>query len=360
MSARVAVVLGTRPEAIKLAAIVELLGAQAWVIHTGQHYDPALAADVLADIGFPVPERSLEVGGAHRSQQIGDALVRLGDAFRAERPSAVVVQGDTNTTVAGALAANAAGIPLVHVEAGLRSHDRAMPEEHNRVLTDHLADVCCAVTELSRQHLAAEGIAGERVAVTGNTVVEAVERLLPAPADRAEILRGHGVEPRRFVLATLHRPENVDDPEPLAAVLGELAALPLPVVLPLHPRTAARVDEFGLGDALAGLAVVPPLAPRAFLALAAEAALLVSDSGGMQEEASLLKRPVIVVRRSTERQEVQGTFAELVPPGPRVGALGREWCADLDAVHERLAGIPSPYGDGSASTQIVELVRGLM
>jgi UDP-N-acetylglucosamine 2-epimerase (non-hydrolysing) len=356
----VAVVLGTRPEAVKLAGIVRLLGPVARVVHSGQHWAPELAAGVLAEVGFPPAHVTLDVGGASRGAQLGEVVGRLDAHFAADRPLAVVVQGDTTTTLGGALAANAADVPVVHVEAGLRSFDRRMPEEHNRVLTDHLADLCCAPTDVSRRHLAAEGIPAERVAVTGNTVVEAVAALTPPPAERGEHLAAAGVEPGRFVLATLHRPENVDDPGVLAAVLAELGSLPLPVVLPLHPRTAARASAFGLDGALARLRVCAPLTPRPFLALAAEAALWVSDSGGLQEEASVLKRPVVVVRASTERPEVQGTFAVLVPPGPRVGEVARAWLDDLPAVHARLAAIPTPYGDGSASASTVAALGRLL
>lgn len=346
--------LGTRPEAIKLAGVVDLLGPTAWVIHTGQHYDAALGSDVWASLGLPPPDDELGVGGARRGSQLGHALSRLDELFSRHRPSVVVVQGDTNATVAGALAANAAEVGLVHVEAGLRSHDRAMPEEHNRIVTDHLADMCCAPTPESVANLAAEGIDGDRVALTGNTVVESVRRLLPASSARQAMLLQLALPADGYVVATFHRPENVDRPDTLAAILTELASLPLPVVIPLHPRSVAMVTAFGLGELLGGLRVVAPMPPRQFLGLAAEAALLISDSGGIQEEASVLKRPVLVVRRSTERPEVLGTFAELVgPEGLREGALA--WLGDPSRVNH-LKEIPSPYGDGGASAAIVALL----
>lgn len=354
----VAFVLGTRPEAIKLADLALLLGEAAWILHTGQHYDPVLGDDVLAGVGFPAPHIELGVGGSSRGQQLGRATALLDDAFRAERPLAVVVQGDTNATLAGALAANAGDVPVVHVEAGIRSFDRAMPEEHNRVLVDHLSERCCAPTEVSVSNLASEGIGGARVVCTGNTVVEAAHRLLPSADARAEQLRSAGLTADGFVLATLHRPENVDRAEPLAAILDELASLPVPVVLPLHPRTAARAESFGLSAALARLRVVLPLPPAPFLGLAAEAAVWVSDSGGLQEEASVLKKPVVVVRRSTERPEVQGTFAELVAPGPEIGERVRAWLDD-DARRLALAEVPCPYGDGTASAKIHAVIVAL-
>jgi UDP-N-acetylglucosamine 2-epimerase (non-hydrolysing) len=354
----VAVVFGTRPEVVKLAPVLWALGGTARTIHTGQHYDPALASALLAELGLEPPLLQLDVGGVPRGEQIGNATALLDRAFAANRPEVVVVQGDTNTTVAAALAANARNIPLVHVEAGLRSYDRAMPEEHNRVVTDHLADLCCAPTETSREQLAAEGITGARVLVTGNTVVDAALHMLPGAPERAARLAELGLEPDGYVLSTFHRPENVDDDEQLRVILAELDALPVPVLLPLHPRTAARLA--GTGRAAAGsVRIIDPVGYREFLGLARECAFLVSDSGGVQEEASIVKRPVIVVRASTERPEVIGTFAELVAPGPAIGRQGREWAADLRGLHARLASEPTPYGDGHAGERIATAVLDL-
>ncbi|MGA8209941.1 MAG: UDP-N-acetylglucosamine 2-epimerase (non-hydrolyzing) [Nocardioidaceae bacterium] len=356
----VAVVLGTRPEIIKLGELVRLLGPAARVVYTGQHYDDRLGPRFFTELGLPAPDVVLSVGGTPRAQQIGGAVVSLDRHFAEHPPRAVVVQGDTNATVAGALAANARDVPLVHVEAGLRSRDRAMPEEHNRVVVDHLADLCCAPTETARENLAREGIVGDRVVVTGNTVVEALHRIVPDLAHRRALVADAGLTPGRFVLATFHRPENVDDPERLATVLRELGGLDLPVLLPLHPRAAARVAGFGLSALLDRLQVAMPMSYGDFLGLAAESAFLVSDSGGVQEECSVLKRPVAVVRNSTERPEVLGTFARLVPLGPAVGQVAAEWTADLAATHERLRDLASPYGDGTASRRCLDALTDLL
>ena len=351
---KLAVVLGTRPEIIKLATIVKLLGPAARVIHTRQHYDSNLSDVFFEQLGIPAPDLRLDVGGRSRAEQIAATISGLDPVFAAEVPDVVIVQGDTNTTLGAALAANGRNINLVHIEAGLRSFDRAMPEEHNRVLTDHLADLCCAPTDVGKSNLATEGIGGDRVVVTGNTIVEAVHALLPGESARLSLLASLGLEPSEFVLTTLHRPENVDNAEPLAAILEELSGLPLRVVLPLHPRSRRRIAEFGLDSLLDAISVIDPLGYEEFLALSAEAAFLVSDSGGIQEEASILKRPVIVVRNSTERPEVLDTFATLVEPGPKIGSTGRGWLEDLDKVHARLADLPTPYGDGSASRRSIE------
>lgn len=282
--------------------------------------------------------------------------------FARRLPRVVVVQGDTTTALAGALAANACDIPVVHVEAGLRSYDRAMPEEHNRVLVDHVAEVCCAPTVVSRDQLLAEGIAPDRVVVTGNTVVEAVHHLLPPAPARRSILIEWGLRPGAFTLATFHRPENVDG-ERLESLLGQLQAIVdagWPVVLPLHPRTRARLEERHLGRALEGLTVTRPLDYPTFLGLAAEAGVLLSDSGGLQEEATVLKRPIVVVRNSTERPEAIGTFARRVPVGNEMSTIALLLLNNAEAVRATLAQLPCPFGDGRASRRCATAVRRLL
>ncbi|MFB7636722.1 non-hydrolyzing UDP-N-acetylglucosamine 2-epimerase [Streptomyces sp. NPDC056149] len=358
----VAVVLGTRPELVKLTELIRLLGPAAHVVHTGQHYDEELSGRFLAEFGIPEPTYLTGVGGQPRAVQVSAALAQLDAVFRDGPARAVVVQGDTNAALAGALAANARALPLVHVEAGLRSHDRNMPEEHNRVLIDRIADVLCAATPENRANLLAEGVPADRIDVTGNTVVEAVHRQLPAERVRLAYLAGLGLTPDGYLLATVHRPENTDDPAALRAVLGELAALAeeVPVVLPLHPRTRARAEAAGLAGLLAPLRVTRPLGYRDFLALARHAALLVSDSGGVQEEVTVLGRPLVVVRNSTERPEAMADFATLVAPGPELGRAARERLALGAAGRAQLAALPSPFGDGLASQRIAELLADLV
>ncbi|ROP36460.1 UDP-N-acetylglucosamine 2-epimerase (non-hydrolysing) [Saccharothrix texasensis] len=356
----VTMVCGTRPELIKLAPLIRVMGASATVVYTGQHYDTAMYHRIRQDIGRPGRFHELSVGGGTRGGQLGAAVAAVDELLARHPTRAVIVQGDTTSALAGALAANANDVPLVHVEAGLRSFDRAMPEEHNRVAIDHLADLCCAPTPLNHANLVAERVPEERIAVTGNTVVEALVTALPGRDEEAVVLAAHELERDGYVLATVHRPENVDDPVSLEAILRELNRLPLPVVLPLHPRTAKRVEAFGLTALLRPLKVVEPQAYPAFLALARCAAVVVSDSGGIQEEVSVLKRPVVVVRRSTERPEIEGTFGTLVPPGPRVRAEVLRWLDDVAGHRERLEHIPSPYGTGSPSARIAAALRRLV
>ncbi|MGH8928341.1 MAG: non-hydrolyzing UDP-N-acetylglucosamine 2-epimerase [Acidimicrobiia bacterium] len=350
-SKSIAVVLGTRPEIVKLAHIIHLLGDAARVVHTGQHYDPNLSEVFFREMELPPPDHFLEVGSTTRGHQIGQGIKALDEYFASAPPQVVMVQGDTNAVAAGALAANAREIFLCHIEGGLRSHDRAMPEEHNRVITDHLSDLCCAPTELSVDNLVSEGIPTDRIALTGNTVVEAVQRLLPSPSDRAQILDKYELVAGQYALSTFHRPENVDDPATFSAILRELTALPVPVLLPLHPRSVNRAREFGLDSLLDQIRVEEPIGYREFLGLEAESAVMISDSGGIAEEASVVKRPLVVVRNSTERPEVMGTFATLVPAGPGIGREARRLLEDGWA---HLEEIPSPYGDGSASRKSLE------
>jgi UDP-N-acetylglucosamine 2-epimerase (non-hydrolysing) len=358
--APITVVLGTRPEIVKLAEVVERLGSRGEVVHTGQHFDHDLSGSFYDELGIGRPAVDLGVHGGGRGDQLGRLVTALSARFAERRPQVVVVQGDTTSALAGALAANAADVPLVHVEAGLRSFDRRMPEEHNRVLVDHLADLCLAPTPQSQQHLLQEGIPRERTCITGNTVVEAVARVQPNLDRCLDVCDRHGVTPLAFVLATLHRPENVDHPAALEAILTQLAASPLPVVVPVHPRLARGAEQAGLTHVLQRLHVAPPLPYPEFLALFSMSAVAVSDSGGVQEEASVLKRPVVVVRRSTERPEVQGTFAHLLAPEDDVLGVVQQLVDDVGPTADRLATLPSPYGEGDASRRCVQAIDRLV
>jgi UDP-N-acetylglucosamine 2-epimerase (non-hydrolysing) len=357
---RIAVIVGTRPEIVKLASIVRLLGDDADLIHTGQHEDEELSGAFLTAHGLTRTRSLTGICGQPRHVQVGQIIEQLGGMLSQARPAAVMVQGDTNTASAGAQAASYAGVPVIHVEAGLRSRDRAMPEEINRCVAGVLADLHCAPTAQAVANLRAEGVPEARIALTGNTIVEATQRMLPEPTAARQIAADLGAEPGGYVLATIHRPENTDDRTRLEAILAELSKLGLPVLLPLHPRTRLAARRHGLDAALDRLQVIPPADHRTFLALASQARLLVSDSGGVQEECTVLKRPLIVVRNSTERPEsIAAGFAHLVPPGPRIGDLGRMLLSDRD-LPRRLAAIGCPYGDGHASERIAGLARDFL
>lgn len=355
----VAMVFGTRPELVKLAPLAWHLGAAASTIHTGQHPWPALAP-LAVDLELPDPDVIGSVSSTPRGRQLGEAVAAVTDELLALAPDVVVVQGDTNSTLAGALAAAGLDLPLVHVEAGLRAFDRALPEERNRIVVDHLADLLAAPTESARTNLRNEGIPETRIAVTGNTVVDAIDRCRPSAHDRARTLDEFGVEPDRYVLATFHRPENVDDRSTLTEIFDALRSLPLPVLVPVHPRTEERARCLGVSLAGGAVRAAPPLGYRQFLALAADAAVIVTDSGGIQEEASVLGRPAVVVRRSTERPEVLGTVTTLVPAGPEIGAAVRRVLDDVPAIHRRLAALPTPFGTGDAASRTIDALTRLL
>jgi UDP-N-acetylglucosamine 2-epimerase (non-hydrolysing) len=337
-----------------------MLGPAGRLLHTGQHEDPELSGVFLAAAGLRLSGSLAGICGAPRHAQVGRMIEQLGAVFCDEPPAAVVVQGDTNTASAAAQAASYAGVPVVHVEAGLRSRDRAMPEEINRCVAGVVADLHCAPTPAAVANLTAEGVPAGKIRLTGNTIVEATLGMLPGDAAAREIAAGLGAEPGEYVLATIHRPENTDDPRRLRTILDELGQLGLPVLLPMHPRTRAAVGRHGLLVSLDRLRPLPPADHRTFLALARHARVIVSDSGGVQEECTVLKRPLIVVRNSTERPEsIAAGFAHLVRPGPAIGELGRALIADA-GLAQRLSAIPCPYGDGRASDRITALLRAFL
>jgi UDP-N-acetylglucosamine 2-epimerase (non-hydrolysing) len=356
----IAIIVGTRPEIVKLAHIVRMLGPQARLIHSGQHADEELSGVFFSAAGLPAPETLAGICGEPRHIQVGKIVAQLGALFARRAPAAVLVQGDTNTAMAAAQAGNYAGAPVVHVEAGLRSFDRSMPEEINRCVIGVLADLHCAPTERAVANLAAEGVPASRIVLTGNTIVEATLDTVPGDEAARAIVDAAGAEPGQYVLATIHRPENTDDPGRLRTILDELSKLGLPVLFPLHPRTRLAAERHGLTAIVDRLRPLPPADHRTFLGLARHARLIVSDSGGVQEECTVLKRPLIVVRNSTERPEsIDAGFAHLVQPGPLIGDLGRQLIDD-GGLSERLARIACPFGDGTASEQIAGRLRSFL
>ena len=358
---RIAVVVGTRPEIVKLAPIVRMLRSSVRFLHTGQHTDADLFGVFLEAAGLPQPETLDGICGQPRHAQIGRMVEHLGALFAEKPPAAVLVQGDTNTASAAAQAGNYAGVPVVHVEAGLRSYDRAMPEELNRCVIGVLADLHCAPTERAVAQPATPRASPRARSCSPATRSSRPPTPWPRTTRLARVIAAAlGAEPGEYVLATIHRPENTDDPQRLQAILDELGKLGLPVLFPLHPRTRLAAARHGLTPALDRLRVIPPADHRTFLGLARHARLMVSDSGGVQEECTVLKRPLIVVRNSTERPEaIDAGFAHLVQPGPVIGDLGRQLIGDPE-LRERLEAIPCPFGDGRASERITDALRGFL
>jgi UDP-N-acetylglucosamine 2-epimerase (non-hydrolysing)/UDP-GlcNAc3NAcA epimerase len=352
---KVVTVIGNRPQFVKAAAVSGPLRAEheELLVHTGQHYDDELSTIFVQELAVPAPEVELGLGGGTNTEQTARMLAALGDLLRERTPDAVLVYGDTNSTLAGALAAAQARIPVAHVEAGMRSFDRAMPEELNRVLADHVADLLLVSSGVAADNLAREGVAGE-VRVVGDVMVD-VARLL-APRARADDgpLREAGVTAGEYVLATAHRAGTVDDPPRLELLVELLLGIELPVVLPLHPRTRARLREAGLLDRLAaGTILRPPLGYLAFTALLTRARAVLTDSGGVQKEAYLAGVPCVTLRDRTE-------WVETVDSGWNV-------LVDLDASAARAAlARPAPvqrpelYGDGRAGARVAAAMARLM
>jgi UDP-N-acetylglucosamine 2-epimerase (non-hydrolysing) len=303
----VAHAMGARPNFVKMAPVIEALAGpgapRQLVIHSGQHYDLNLSDEILRDLGVPWPDRFLGVGSGSHGEQTGNALIAFESALIEERPDLVVVAGDVNSTLACALAAAKLGIPIAHIESGLRSDDWTMPEEINRVLTDRLSTLLFTHSPEAEDNLLAEGIERSRIHHVGNTMIDSLRRLEPQARELA-CWRRYGVEQHGYVLVTLHRPSNVDDPERLRRVMAELHRLAerAPVVFPVHPRTRARLEDIGLPSGANGrLRLIQSVGYLEFLSLEAAAGAILTDSGGLQEEASALGIPCFTLRPNTER-----------------------------------------------------------
>ena len=341
---RVLTVVGNRPQFVKAAAVSNRLREHATeiLVHTGQHYDDALSRVFFDELALPRPEHRFDLGGGSNTEQTARMLSELAPVIANEAPDVVLVYGDTNSTLAGALAAAQAGVPVAHVEAGMRSYDRRMPEELNRVLTDHASSLLLCSSNAAVETLRAEQVVGE-VVLVGDVMVDVFELLRPRATPPAAEL------PREYLLATAHRAGNVDDPQRLRRLVDVLTGMPLPVVLPLHPRTGARLQSANL--ALDGVIETPPLSYLEFAWLLLNARAVLTDSGGVQKEAYLAGVPCITLRDTTEwRETVDAGWNTLVD-------------LDADAAREALAKPPPAtrpplYGDGRAGERVVEaLVR---
>jgi len=307
METTVCFVVGARPNFMKTApvlrALVERGAGRPLLVHTGQHYDPEMSEVFLEQLGIEPPDVVLGVGSGTHAAQTARALIGIENVLLERRPALVVAPGDVNSTLAAALAAVKLGIPVCHLEAGLRSGDRSMPEEHNRVVADHVSSLLLTHSENASENLIREGLDPSAIHLVGNTMIDSLLEHVGA-AVAARPWEKLGIEPDAFGLATLHRPSLVDEPALLRATVDALIELARqrPVVFPAHPRTSERLESLGLGDLEAkGLIVTPPLDYLAFLGLEARAAFVLTDSGGVQEETSALGVPCFTLRSTTER-----------------------------------------------------------
>ncbi len=352
-----AIVVGTRPEIIKMAPVVRACQARGtpWLLlHTGQHYSFEMDGVFFQELGLPPAHVNLEVGSGSQNYQIAAVIQGITPVLEEHQPDVVLVEGDTNSVVAAGLAANKLRIPVGHVEAGLRSYDRSMPEEINRILVDHLGDWLFAPTDHSRDLLLAEGLPAGRIHVTGNTVVD--ELLLQR--ERAKTrgsLATFEVQERGYAVATVHRLENVENESRLRGIFEGLAAvakeLKLTVLAALHPRTRGKLEALGIAPA--GVRLMPPLGYLDFLALHDHAALTLTDSGGLQEEACCLGVPCVTLRDNTERPEAVAVGANLL-----AGADPAKILEAARTMAGRARAWKNPYGDGRSGLRIVDLLLG--
>ncbi|MEQ1661829.1 MAG: UDP-N-acetylglucosamine 2-epimerase (non-hydrolyzing) [Thiobacillus sp.] len=361
-------VAGARPNFMKIAPVMAALaeaGISAQLLHTGQHYDAAMSDGFFADLGIPHPDHHLDVGSGSHAVQTAEVMKRFEPVLDTVQPQAVLVVGDVNSTIACALVAAKRGVRVIHVEAGLRSYDRQMPEEINRVLTDQISDLLFITEKSALTNLQREGIDPVRVEFVGNVMIDTLhrnlERAVPASQTLGETLAAYAV-------VTLHRPSNVDDPDTLSALLEVIADInrSVPVVMPLHPRTRGNIEKFGLTAQLDGLRILPPVGYLDMLGLMRDAKLVLTDSGGIQEETTALGVPCLTLRDNTERPitltegtntlvgadpaAIRAAFADVMSSGGKAGRIPEYWdgrAAQRIAQHLKIW-LPQRHGVRSA------------
>ncbi|HVY61834.1 MAG TPA: UDP-N-acetylglucosamine 2-epimerase (non-hydrolyzing), partial [Planctomycetota bacterium] len=351
-----------RPNFMKVAPLLDVLrerpGVEARLVHTGQHYDERLSRLFFEELGIPRPDRSLDVGGGTHAEQTAAVMLRFEPVLLEERPDVVVVVGDVNSTVACAMVAAKCLVPVAHVEAGLRSFDRTMPEEVNRLVTDAISDLLFASEPAGVRNLRAEGVDASRVHFVGNVMIDTLRRHRER-AEETRVLEDLGLERGRFAVLTLHRPSNVDDPAVLGRILGALEEVGarVPVVFPVHPRTLARIKGFGLAarlDAVPGLRVVEPQGYLEFLKLEAHAAVVLTDSGGVQEETTALGVPCVTIRENTERP-VTLDLGTNVLVGTDPARIAAEAVAAIERTRPAEPRVPALW-DGRAAQRIADVL----
>lgn len=354
---KILLVLGTRPEIIKMAPIIRELERSASdfsILHTGQHYSYTMDKVFFEQLALPKTKHNLGVGSGTHAEQTGKMLIGIEKVLLLEQPDVVLVEGDTNSALAGAIAAAKLCIKVGHVEAGLRSYDREMPEEINRILVDHCSDLLFAPTKKSMQILISEGISGNKIFVTGNTIVDAINWNLEISKKKSNILLKLGLGERDYFLATIHRQENVDNEERFRSILKGLEMVEdtfgSAVVYPIHPRARKQVEAFDIN--IDGLRLIDPLDYLSFLQLESNAKLVLTDSGGVQEEACIMKVPCVTLRDNTERPETLEVGSnmlsgvnpnEIVEKTEQMLRRGRDWT--------------NPFGDGRTGEKIVKVLK---
>lgn len=356
---KICIVLGTRPEIIKMSPIIrecERLRLDYFILHTGQHYSHNMDRVFFEQLKLPLAAYNLDVGSGSHAEQTSRMLIGIERILMEEAPDVVLVEGDTNTVLAGALAAVKLGLNVGHVEAGLRSHDWRMPEEINRILTDHCSDQLFAPTEKSKLILLGEGIREDRIFVTGNTIVDAIFQNLEISKKRKNVLNNLKLDAGDYFLATIHRQENVDDEKRFRWILKGLERaqneFDIPLVYPIHPRAKKRLEELSI--TLNSVRLVEPLDYLSFLQLESKARLVLTDSGGVQEEACIMGIPCVTLRDSTERSETLEVGANVL-----AGTLPEEIVGKAKLMLATDCRWNNPFGDGKAGWRIVDILRGM-
>ncbi|MDR1424678.1 MAG: UDP-N-acetylglucosamine 2-epimerase (non-hydrolyzing) [Azoarcus sp.] len=348
---KIVTVIGARPQFIKAAVVSRACanyGIEEVVVHTGQHFDANMSDVFFDELEMRPPAHNLGIGGGSHGQNTGRMIEAVERVIIGEKPDGVLVYGDTDSTLAGALAAVKLHVPVAHVEAGLRSFNRRMPEEINRVLTDHAADWLFAPTHTAIRHLKNEGIAASKICLSGDVMFDAALFYGTKAEHSGDVLRHIGVSPKAYCLATVHRAENTDDPKRFRAILDGFNAYGLPIVLPVHPRTRAQLSVFGL--TLPGnIKAIAPVGYLGMVMLEKNAALIATDSGGVQKEAFFYRVPCVTLRGETEWTElVEAGWNHLAPPG----------ASDIQATMKAATGNTgrdvSPYGKGQAAEIIAK------
>ena len=357
---KTAVILGTRPEITKMSPVIRELEKRRlefFILHTGQHYTYNMDKVFIEQLKLPPARHNLEVGSSSHAEQTGKILVGVEKVLQEESPDIVLVEGDTNTTLAAALASVKLHIKVGHIEAGLRSYDRNMPEEINRVLVDHCADYLFVPTEKSRSILQGEGIEEEKLHVTGNTVVDAVNQNLKISKSKTSVIDKLGVKYKKYILMTIHRQENVDYRARFASILEGVIRVStthdLPVVYPVHPRARKMMTEFRLRPRSHQIILTEPVDFLEFLQLESNARMILTDSGGVQEEACILGVPCVTLRDNTERPETIDVGANIL-----AGTAPDKIVACSKTMMKREAGWNNPFGDGKAAQRIIDVVEG--
>jgi UDP-N-acetylglucosamine 2-epimerase (non-hydrolysing) len=350
-------VVGARPNFMKAAPVITALAQRERVsqtlVHTGQHYDANMSDVFFRQLGMPEPDINLEVGSGSHAAQTAQIMIRLEEVLLAQRPDLVLVYGDVNSTVAAALVCAKLLIPVGHVEAGLRSFDRTMPEEINRVLTDQIADLLFTPSEDGNANLAREGVAPEKIHLVGNVMIDTLVRLLPV-AQESTVIADLGLQPRGYGLVTLHRPSNVDNRATLREIVSALADISqsIPLIFPVHPRTRQRLRDMQYAPRNTSLHLLEPLSYLDFLALQRHAAFVITDSGGIQEETTYLGVPCLTVRENTERP-VTVTLGTNTLVGQDMNRLRAEVARILAGEGKR--GQVPPLWDGHAAERIAQV-----